>query len=117
MKAGDVLVYSWAVAGPVAAGDFYADFHGAAGGAPPTKTASYRAGTGTTAAGSLTAPFDGVHGWLFKNDSAAPVRVKLTVAGFYEQQPLRSSMGLDGPAYVPFGPADWPDRYGPVQKK
>ncbi len=112
MRADDVLVYSWSVEGP-AAEDFYSDFYGKAG----TTVMSYREGTGTAAAGSLVAPFAGDHGWLFKNDSAKPATVKLTLAGFYDLPSLRESMGLDGPEYVPFGPPDWPDRYGPVQRR
>lgn len=115
MKTGDGLVYSWSVEGP-AAGEFYAEFHGVTDDARPREM-EYREGTEIGAKGFLTAPFDGVHGWLFKNDSARPATVKLTIAGFYEQRSLRESMGLTGSEYVPFGPPGWADRYGPTQKK
>jgi hypothetical protein len=117
MKAGDVLVYSWRAEGGAAEGDFYSDFHGATAPTPPMTVVNYRQATGTAAAGSLTAPFAGVHGWLFKNDSPKPVKVKLSLAGFYELPSVRESMGLDGPEYVPFGPPGWPDRFGPTQKR
>jgi hypothetical protein len=119
MKAGDVLVYSWSVEAAGAAvdpADFYSDFHGATAAVPPMQVLSYREGTGASAAGSLIAPFAGTHGWLFKNDSSRPATVKLTLAGFYDLPSLRESMGLEGPAYVPFGPPDWPYRYGPPKK-
>lgn len=115
MKAGDTLVYSWTVEGAPPTGEFYAEFQGNTGESPPTQVLSYREGMGSQAKGSLTAPFDGVHGWLFKNDSAKPVKVRLTIAGFYELRPLRETMGLSGPQYLPFGPPNWIDRYGPVQ--
>ncbi|HTI66242.1 MAG TPA: hypothetical protein VL460_01710 [Caulobacteraceae bacterium] len=116
MKAGSTLVYAWSVT-DVPAELFYTDFHGEADARPPAPEVSYREGLGTAAQGSLVAPFDGLHGWLFKNDSLKPVTVKLTVAGFYDQLSLREAMGIAGPEYLPFGPADWPDRYGPVQKR
>jgi len=30
------------------------------------------------------APFDGVHGWYWLNDSQQPVLLRLQIAGFYE---------------------------------
>ncbi|HTK35040.1 MAG TPA: hypothetical protein VL358_07095 [Caulobacteraceae bacterium] len=115
MKAGDVLVYDWRVEGGPAPGDFYSSFQGEP--ARPAEAVSYKEGTGISAAGSLTAPFEGTHGWLFKNDSDRPVTVKLTIAGFYDLPSLRETMGLDGPKYIPFGPPGWPDRFGPAGKK
>ena len=47
----------------------------------------YRKATGASENGSLVAPFDGTHGWYFKNDTARPVVVRLTIAGFYELIP------------------------------
>ena len=37
----------------------------------------------TTASGTLTAPFSGIHGWYWANATAAPVTVTLFAAGFY----------------------------------
>ena len=113
MKAGDTLVYSWSVEGVPLGEDFYSDFHGLTPEAPPKQVLSYREGMGVEAKGSLVAPFEGVHGWLFKNDSGKAVTVKLTIAGFYELRSLREVMGLSGAEYLPFGPMDWPYRYGP----
>lgn len=115
MKSGDTLVYSWSVEGEPRGGEFYSDFHGVEAGSTPPRELSYREGMAAEAKGSLTAPFDGVHGWLFKNDSGKPVKVKLTIAGFYELRSLRETMGLVGADYLPFGPPGWADRYGPVQ--
>jgi hypothetical protein len=117
MKAGETLVYDWSLEGAPAAEEFYSDFHGMTAVTPPMQVLSYREGMGAGAKGALEAPFDGLHGWLFKNDSARPVTVKLTIAGFYELRSLRESMGLEGPEFVPFGPPSWPDRYGPVQER
>ena len=43
--------------------------------------------TGTSANGALTAPFDGIHGWYFQNQSLNHVIVKVKLAGFYELIP------------------------------
>lgn len=113
MKAGDALVYSWTVEGDPPADRFYSDFHGATALSPPLQEVSYREGMGVEDRGAMTAPFTGVHGWLFKNDSGKPVTVKLTIAGFYELRPMRETMGLVGADYQPFGPPGWAYRYGP----
>jgi len=114
MKAGETLVYSWTAKG--APGEaIYSDFHGATGSGAGHQAVSYREGMGDAAAGSLIAPFDGIHGWLFKNDSDKPVTVSLRLAGFYELRSVRETMGLDGPEYVPFGPPGWAHRFGPAE--
>ena len=41
---------------------------------------------GTPQSGAFTAPWDGIHGWYLKNDSANDVVVKLELAGFYAIQ-------------------------------
>ena len=117
MKPGEVMVYSWSVVGGGPSGDFYAELSGTPASKTPQEPRFYRKGTGLGAAGSLTAPFTGTYGWLFKNDSIRPAKVKLTLAGFYDLPSLRESMGIDGSEYVPFGPPGWPDRFGPAKKK
>ena len=59
MKAGGTVVYSW----------------------------FYEKGTGAKASGALTAPWEGIHGWYWQNQSAGPVVVRLRIAGFYELVP------------------------------
>src|SRR5262249_54634911 len=49
--------------------------------------AEYRKDKGLADAGSLTAPFEGIHGWYWKNTNADPVTVKLEVWGFYALVP------------------------------
>ena len=41
---------------------------------------------GTPQSGVFTAPWDGIHGWYLKNDSAKDVVVTLQLAGFYALQ-------------------------------
>jgi len=35
--------------------------------------------------GTLVAPFDGIHGWYFDNQTNEDITIKLNVAGFYEE--------------------------------
>jgi hypothetical protein len=92
MKAGDSLVYSWAVDGVPADEEFYYDFHGETpagpGGKPAPKVVEYKQATGRRSNGSLVAPIQGVHGWYLQNQSEKPVVVKLKLAGFYELVPV-----------------------------
>jgi hypothetical protein len=84
VQPGTAIAYSWSVEGIANPEEFYADLHGHAPPAPGFHEASYRQGGGLQDSGGFVAPFEGIHGWLFKNDSAAPATVTLQVAGFYE---------------------------------
>ena len=65
--------------------EFYYDFHGHTLTSPAEMTvATYKQATGTSANGALTAPFDGIHGWFFQNQSVNPVVVRVKISGFYE---------------------------------
>jgi len=80
MKTGDSLVYSWETA---PGSDVWHEFHGHT---PQTVTFYKKAG-GTSHHGSLTAPFDGIHGWYFENRTKRPVSVRLRLSGYYELIP------------------------------
>ena len=82
------FIFEWNVADIPNPEEFYTEFHGhtTAPGAEMT-VAFYRKATGTSANGSLTAPFDGIHGWYFQNQSIKPVVVRVKIAGFYELIP------------------------------
>jgi hypothetical protein len=95
MKAGDSLVYAWAVDGLTDPQMFYYDFHSEAAsdkGAPEPKPIEYRQATGLNSNGVLIAPVAGIHGWYLQNQSVKPVVVKLKLSGFYELIPA----GQDG---------------------
>ena len=81
---GASYIYSWEVVGITDPEEFYTEFHGHTITAGKAMTiANYRKATGTSDNGVLTAPFDGVHGWYFQNQSAKPVKVRLRLSGFY----------------------------------
>jgi hypothetical protein len=85
MKKDATVIYEWSVATVPKPEEFYYDFHGQtlAEGKDMT-VATYKQATGTGANGALTAPFDGIHGWFFQNQSANPVVVHVKISGFYE---------------------------------
>mgnify|MGYP003582450856 CR=1 FL=1 len=88
LKKGGSYVYSWEVPGIVNSEEFYTEFHGhTLVPEKATTVAYYRKATGTSDSGVLTAPFDGVHGWYFQNQSVKPVTVRLRLAGFYNLVP------------------------------
>jgi hypothetical protein len=80
MKAGDVLVYSWEAP---AGADVWHEFHGHTADA----VTFYKKAAGAAHHGSLTAPFDGIHGWYYENRTNAPVGVRLKLSGYYELLP------------------------------
>ena len=89
MKEGASLVYSWIAVEMADAAKLTSEFHGHTDRAPGTTgtLVFYRKATGATENGSLIAPFDGTHGWYFKNDTERQVVVRVTLAGFYEVIP------------------------------
>jgi len=91
MRPGDTLTYSWNTTGDEAHPEwFYYDFHGESRPNPPDAKATvmeYRQATGLNSSGALVAPFEGVHGWYFQNQSDKPLVVHLKLSGFYELIP------------------------------
>ncbi|WP_293879729.1 hypothetical protein [Sphingomonas sp.] len=81
---GSTFLYTWQVVRIADPQEFYTEFHGHTVVAGRSMTvANYRKATGASDNGVLTAPFDGVHGWYFQNQSAGPVKVRLRLSGFY----------------------------------
>jgi len=80
MSQGDTVVFSWQVEG----GKLYSDFHAEPYGELEGQAIRYREGVAETEDnGSLHAPFDGHHGWYWRNDNDVPVNVQIEVTGFY----------------------------------
>lgn len=80
MVKGSVLDYAWDTGGAKLDYDFHGDPKGAAEG----KEQSYEEKAGSTSSGSLTAPFDGKHGWWWKNNGPEAVKITLKTKGSYE---------------------------------
>jgi len=81
MKAGDGFVFHWSADGAVAV-----DMHGERTGAAKDEYTSYWIeAEQRQASGTFTAPFDGSHGWYWRNGSDAPVTVTVDVSGFQQE--------------------------------
>jgi HupE/UreJ protein len=80
--------YTWNTDGT----ELFYDFHGE----PTSDTTgyfkSYKKSTDSQASGSLIAPFEGTHGWYWKNNSLSPVTITLKSKGAYQR--LDSKMEL-----------------------
>ena len=78
---GATLIYSWKTAGGEAVNH---DFHGEPVDAGKDEFESFILEKDVRESrGALIAPFTGVHGWYWKNNSDAPVTVVLASSGFY----------------------------------
>jgi hypothetical protein len=76
---GEALLYSWKATAPV-----NVEFHAEPDGAPQGYAQTYEKLSATsTASGTLTAPFPGIHGWYWENTTDQPITVTLTSAGYY----------------------------------
>jgi len=89
MKKDSTLVYTWTVSGPSQTRDFFFDQHGHTIAKPGEgmTVASYRKGFGLSQQGALSAPFEGIQGWLFSNYGDGRAVVHLKLAGYYELIP------------------------------
>lgn len=80
MMKGDSFVFRWEAKG----GPVKLDMHGE----PPNPaeeefTSYWKESEIQEAQGSFTAPFDGTHGWYFRNNGEKPVTVTVRTTGFY----------------------------------
>ncbi|MSV35644.1 MAG: hypothetical protein EXQ47_08620 [Bryobacterales bacterium] len=75
MKPEETLLFSWKSSVPL---EF--DFHGEAD-KDPGNAVSYKAGDGAELHGSLIAPFQGIHGWYWKNNSKENADIHLKMSG------------------------------------
>jgi hypothetical protein len=81
MKTGDSFVFRWESQG----GPVKADMHGERVNAPEGEFTSYWVEKQLTAGqGSFTAPFEGIHGWYWRNKGDTPVTVTVKTTGFYQ---------------------------------
>ncbi|KVT75859.1 hypothetical protein WK56_04695 [Burkholderia ubonensis] len=79
MVKGDHFVFRWeAVGGPV-----NVDMHGERPNAGKAFTSYWKAADQTGAQGAFTAPFDGTHGWYWRNRGDQDVVIKVHADGFY----------------------------------
>jgi hypothetical protein len=76
---GAALEYSWATDGA----KLYFDFHGEPEGDKTGYFKSFKESTDNQSNGTLTAPFEGHHGWYWENKTREPVTIILNTKGSY----------------------------------
>lgn len=81
MRQGEQFVFTWVAEG----GKVNFDMHGERPNAGDEFTSYWKAKQHTSAQGVFVAPFDGTHGWYWRNRGDKPVTVKVNVSGFYEK--------------------------------
>lgn len=80
-RAGMALVFSWSADAPIRS-----DMHGEPHNPKPNEFTTYwKEKQQQSGSGNFSAPFDGSHGWFWRNKTAQPVTVKVRVSGFYEK--------------------------------
>lgn len=76
----DKVTYEWMTDGS----SLYFDLHGEPDGDTTGYFESYAIATLDTMKGSFTAPFNGLHGWYWKNTSNSPVAIQLILNGQFQ---------------------------------
>lgn len=79
MRAGEAFDYQWSTDGA----EVRFELHGEEAGAPGDEFTSYEKGIAKGATGKFQAPFDGTHGWYWRNRSGAPVTITVRATGSY----------------------------------
>jgi hypothetical protein len=81
---GNEFEYSWQSDST----QLYFDFHGEPSGDTTGYFKSYKTGTSSTDSGSFVAPFEGIHGWYWRNKSTTDAIVTLQARGEYKRLDL-----------------------------
>ena len=82
MKTGDRFYFAWSAVG----GAVNFDMHGEKLNIKSDEFTSFLKGRSqTTGNGAFEAPFDGTHGWYWRNKNAGPVTVTVKTSGYYEK--------------------------------
>jgi hypothetical protein len=79
---GEQFVFSWFSEG----GPVKSDMHGEPFNAGPREFSTYwKVAQQASGRGTFTAPFDGIHGWYWRNKGTAPVTIHVQVSGFHDK--------------------------------
>lgn len=79
MRAGDAFDYAWLTDGP----EVRFELHGEEAGAPGDEFTSYEKGSAASGEGKFQAPFDGTHGWYWRNRSGGPATITVRATGTF----------------------------------
>lgn len=78
------ITYEW-----IAGNDLYFDLHGEPKGDTTGYFESYAIATATKMKGQFVTPFEGSHGWYWKNKTDKPIQVQLTFEGSFSGHGLK----------------------------
>lgn len=81
LRKGEQFVFSWATDG----GKVNFDMHGEPPNAGDKFTSYWKGQQQANAQGTFVAPFDGTHGWYWRNRGDKAVTIKVKVSGFHEK--------------------------------
>lgn len=81
MNAGDEFTYEWSTGGPA----IRFELHGEPIPAKGDEFTSFEKGSSAGAKGRFRAPFDGTHGWYWRNNTKAPVTVTVSATGTFRK--------------------------------
>lgn len=81
MKAGGELKYQWSTGGPKV--NF--ELHGEESGAASSDYTSYEKGTSAGESGTFRAPFEGTHGWYWRNRTGESLTVTVEARGTFQK--------------------------------
>jgi len=77
---GASMLYSW-----TSTGDLHWELHSQPDGAPQGYAEFFDTNDGNKSTGVYNAPFTGIHGWWWENQSDREMTIALTTAGFYTE--------------------------------
>jgi hypothetical protein len=85
MAAGEEFDFTWSTDGR----QVNYDQHGEMAGAASDEYTSYDKGTKESATGKFRAPFDGTHGWYWRNRTDGPVTITVAATGQFDKFELK----------------------------
>ena len=94
LNVSGAMVYSWK-----ATGEVEYDLHNEPDG-DPNRSQSLQKGFSTEGHGAYNAPFDGLHGWYWRNNTQQTVTVELTASGFFRTGRIFHENGSSEPVNI-----------------
>lgn len=81
MNTGDEFTYEWSTGGP----EIRFELHGEPVPAKGDQFTSFEKGSSAGAKGKFRAPFNGTHGWYWRNNTNAPVTITVSATGTFQK--------------------------------
>lgn len=95
LKQGGTMVFNWKATAPIDV-----DFHTVPAGKPISASETFMRGKAASGQGTYRAPYDGLHGWYWKNTTKGPVTIILNASGFFREARMFSGDPVGEPMEV-----------------